>query len=270
MMRLLFIVYVFSVTSYAFMPSVPNMVKEVLEGRNTRPTYIGLRHRVRTGSNEFNEVEEQIFQDRGRTQFVWRTRGQVFTGSRTKDGYALDADHRISSHSSAFLRYLLSSSADELLTTLAAEGFIRPSQMQTYKAGFVMENDPATWNLKENFLIQPDVFLVRLPTDVAIAVHGQGDDRVLYIENEYRGIRRLEWKEGEKLVAWNFQQFAGQKNLGSYPKLLSLEVDGQVQVESSLVAVHTADSKKQPKPVRSNASIGGSDESLLAVLLSYR
>lgn len=270
MIRPLFLATFICVNAFAFIPSVPNLVKEVMEGRNTKPTFIGLRHRVRNGG-EFMEVEEQVFNDRGRLSFAWRSRGQTFSGSRTKEGYALDSDHRVTSRSSAFLKYLLTSSAEDLQATLVNEGFVRQSQAQTYKPGSMTENDPATWNLKENFLIQPDVYLARLP-DVAIMVNGQPGEngRAVYFDEGFRGIRRLEWREGGKTVAWNFQQFLPHKNMGNYPKIMSFEAEGQIQVETSLVSLLSSDAKKQPKPVRSNASVGGSDESLLSVLLSYR
>ncbi len=257
--------------AWGFIPGLTNMVKEVLEGRNSRPSYIQIRHRVRQG-DQFNEVDEQIFQEKGRTQFAWKARGQSYSGTRTRDGYSFDSDKRMASKSAVFLRYFLSTSSEELLSTLVNEGFVRQTQTQAYKTGFLMEGDPSTWNLKENFLIQPDIFMVRLPVDTAIVVVGTGgeDARMVFFDDNLRGIRRFEWRDGGKIHAWNFAHFAEFKNLGRHPKLMNFEVNGQVQVESSLVSILAPDARKQPKPMRSNASIGGDDEQLIDVLLSYR
>ena len=122
-------------------------------------------------------------------------------------------------------------------------------------------------------MIQPDIYLVRLPTDIAIVVVGSNSEessRLLFFDDELKGIRRVEWKEGGKTYAWNFQQFTEFKNLGHYPKLMSFEAEGTTQVETSLVSILTPDARKQPKPARSNASIPDNDEELLDVLLSYR
>lgn len=259
-------------TAWGFIPSLSNMVKEVLEARSARAAYIQIRHRVRQG-DQFQEVDEQIFQEKGRTQFAWKSRGQSYSGQRGREGYALEGDKRIVSKSSAFLRYFLAVSSEELLGTLVNEGFVRQAQTQGYKPGFQMEGDPSTWNLKENFIIQPDVFLARLPSDVAIVVVGSNNEdgsRLVYFDDDLRGIRRFEWRDGGKVHAWNFTHFTDYKNLGRHPKLMSFEIDGAVQVESSLVSILGSDARKLPRPARSNASIGGDDEQLMDVLLSYR
>ncbi len=259
--------------AWAYLPTLPNMLKEILEGRNDKPSYLQLRHRVRISGEQFTEIDEQIFHERGKTLFAWKTGGKSFSGLRTREGYALDSDQRFASRSSVFLKYLLSGSSEELLNLLIAEGFVRQAQIQSWKAGFAFEGDPSTWNLKENFLIQPDIFLSRLTTDVAIAVVGsrtENSSRMVYFDDELHGLRRLEWREGPKIMAWNFQHFTQMKNLGHFPKLMSFEVDGQILVDTSLVSVLTPASRKPPSFTRSNNSPGGNDESHLGMLLGYR
>lgn len=263
----------------AFIPPVPDILRAVTEGRRSRrATEIMIRHKVRLKEGVV-EIDEKLVTERGRAHVLFTSRqGGSTSGSLDKQVWVLAGDVRIETRSTLFLKYLLASSSDDLLSPLIAEQFVRRDQLMQYKPGYSPHGDPKTWEASTHYMRHPDIKLSRLPGGEAIAVTGfaEGESRkTVYFDVALKGIRRLEWKEGENKTAWEFDAFGTAFKEGLLPGRMGFW-QGENEVIASELSIFRGVSdaqaeglKKQFRGAGQQAPTGAFEEAL-RVLLSYR
>ncbi len=269
-------------TANAFFPPVSAMLKEVCSGRkNTSAIEVVLSHKVRLKpEGEGLTVRERIIRDRGRVLFQWTFADGNWGGSWNGKEYSLTGGKSIASETKAFLRVLLAVIPDELQSVLVAEQFIRTDQLYQYKPGFNFEGDPATWNIKDNYLVPTDMSLKKSPLGIFYSVNGLLDGknrRSVYFERSLRGVARIEWQSESGTTAWNFSNFTSQPLGGYFPRVLTFESAGIAIVESvlesarALTATQLQESKKAIEILMKAEGYSSPDsESALKILLSFR
>jgi hypothetical protein len=283
--RLLTLAAVFScVFSFAYIPPVPLLLKEIFDGRKPKIAVEAVfRHRVETRSGEPYEIEEKILSERGQALILWKGPGMGPIAA-TYDGknYALSRDKTYPVRSNLFMKYFFSDSAEEFKETLLSEQFVRRDQLLEYKPGFIPNGDPALWNLRQNYLRHDDIFLQRLQdnlTDISIAVQGTHEGttlRAVYFDRSFKGISRLEWRDGDQWFGWDFEGFARFSADGIYPRRLSFGVQGVEAISSQLVSWRPvrdrqlSEFKSNWKQVARGIGSLASAEPALKLLLSYR
>lgn len=275
MRTLIFILAFIASVGEAFIPPIPLAIREIFDGRKPGALEIVLRHRI--GGGEF---EERIVCERGRYQMVWR--GGLFqqpvAATWERQAYFI-GDRNISSRSGIFLKYFGSHSADEFKDALMAEKFMRRDQMIQFKPGFSPSGDPQTWDLRENYLKHPDIFLERVRGSVAIVVVGLDEGalrKAVAFDRSLKGVRRIEWKDGQEVAGWTFENFSKFPSGGTYPHKLSFDINGNEVISSDVVAVRTigdralADFRTGWKQAASTTGLSPNAEAALQRLLGFR
>jgi hypothetical protein len=274
----------YSIVGYGYIPPVPLMLKEIFEGRKPK---IGIeavfRHRVETRSGGPYDIEEHIVSERGQALILWKGQGMgPVAASWDGKNYALSREKLYPVRSNLFMKYFFSDSAEDFKETLLAEQFVRRDQLLEYKPGFIPSGDPAQWNLRQNYLRHDDIFLQRLQdnlTDISIAVQGTHDGtslRAIYLDRSFKGISRLEWRDGDQWFGWDFEGFARFASDGLYPRRLSFGVQGVEAISSQLVSWRVvrdrqlSELKSNWKQVARGIGSLASAEPALKLLLSYR
>jgi hypothetical protein len=230
-----------SLTARAFIPPLPSILKEVFDARKSGiAAEIYLKHRIEVRPQEFVELEERVLRERNETLFIWRQVGQSAVTAARWEGqnYFFAKDRQAPIGSELPIGYLVTDSADWFRDQMTAEQFIRRDQLYQFKPGFMPQGDPQTWNLKENYLRHEDIFLARLPAGIAIAVQGLSEptaSHTVFFDQALKGILRFEWKQGDQVAAWDFDQFSGKASDGFLPRRLRFERNGTVMVQSELV-----------------------------------
>lgn len=266
-------------TAQAFLPPVAEMLRSVTDGRKSVPVELVVKHRIAVRGSGTVELEERIFDENRKALFLWSggALGAGVSGSLDGTSYRTPGGE-IPTKSLALVRYLTSTNPDELRDGLVAERMIRRDQLAMFKPGFAPEGDPQSWNVKENYLIHPDIYLRRLESGVAIAVVGtdEGDERrTVLFDRALKGIRRFEWKEGESVQSWNCEGFSPFGAAGNYPRRLAFESNGSEVIQSDILAVRLLNAKSAGEFKNSwrqaeKASLSSNGEGILKLLLSYR
>ena len=271
----IFLLGVLSAPAFGFIPPVPNILKEVFDARRSFPgAEIVTRYQVKTPTGT-TEVEERLIGDRNKGYITWRVGGANPVPAYWEKGqYVFPDGKRITSKSSVFNRYFLSNSSDEFRDVLLAERFLNKDQLLQYKTGFEATGDPATWDLKENYLIHPDIFLKRLPGGVGIAVVGTSDgqhERSIYFDKALQGVRRIEWKDGAETVQWTFDQFSGDP---ACPHRMTLEKGREELAFGEVVSCRWLKAKPYTDLIKAfrakYTAVALPGEEALVTLLSYR
>jgi len=269
----------FCALGHAFLPPVNEMLRGVTEGRKNVPVELVVKHRIAVRGSGTIELEERIFDENRKTLFIWS--GGAFgtgVGGTLENTTYRTQGQEFPTKSVALIRYLTASGAEELRDGLIAERMIRRDQLAQFKPGFSPEGDPQTWNVKENYLIHPDIFLRRLENGIAIAVVGseEGDERrTVLFDKGLKGIRKLEWKEAEGIQSWNCEGFTPFGAAGNYPRRLFFENNGSEVIQSDILAVRVLNAKsagdfKNSYRQAEKASLSNNGEGILKLLLSYR
>jgi hypothetical protein len=273
-MRLLLLA-ILSVKANAFVPPVNVVLNQMFDGRKAAPGIeVVFRHRVRAGE-DIVDLDEKLLGTRSRTYAVWKLPdGRSVFATLEKGNYAFTGGQKFTSRSSLFNRSFLSSTAEDFREALIQEGFIRRDQLAQYKPNYNPTGDPSTWNIRENYLIHPDVFLSRFNDTVAFAVMGTNEGnkrRIVHFDRALLGVRRFEWNDANETVAWTFDQFSGGKGSASFPKRLIFHRGDTEIVASEVVSFRLLKEKQLADLIRSmrGASNGSPDEAV-STLLSYR
>lgn len=261
-----------AVPAWPFIPPVPQMIRDVFEGRKPSPAFeMVLRHRIEIRPGETLDLEEQYIGDVNRGSLVWRVPGGGVIGGAAFDrkNYVLGGDRRVAIHTFLTRKYLLSSSSEDFLNSLLAERFVTREQLQQYKPEFNPSGDPQNWDVKSNVLQHDGVFLKRVKGVPAYCVTGGA--KSVYFDKGLAGIRRLEWKEGTETLAWNFDSFSKLQSGGEFPRRMSFERNGSEIIVSELV-LHRPAKEKQISDLRQvgRGAITGNNEEALRLLLGYR
>ena len=269
-----------SSTASAWIPPLPTIVNEIFDGRKVRnATEVVVRHTVELQPGQAMDVEERMAVIRNRRYAIWKVGAVLVAGTFDKDKYLVAGDKAFTTRSALWPKYLTYVNGDDFLSALVAEGFARRDQLQQFKPGFKAEGEPKTWNVKEQLLKHDDIFLTRLTRGVSIIVIGtqEGENRkAVFFDPGFRGVRRIEWKEGPQVVAWEFDGFHnGGKDMGLLPRQFFFEVEGVEKIHSELVAARSLTDKqiKDYQTAHRAASTAGMPEnveSVLQLLLSYR
>ena len=203
MKRILLFGLVLCTSAQAYIPPVAALIRESFDGRKISGAAVEavLRHRVEPTPGSVFVVEERVVSERGRMSSLVTGGGQA--------PVALAPERP-----SVLLAYLLYTNPDGFRDLLIAEGFIRRDNLAEYKPGSRLEGDPATWDLKEIYVLHDNVYLSRLKSGIAYTVEGNG--KAIHFDTGLRGVRRLEWREGENVIAWNL-------DAGFPPKRMTFE-----------------------------------------------
>lgn len=267
----------------AFIPSVPGILKEVFDNGHTgKPWEVVIRHRIEPRPGEVYLVEEKMLEEKGRLSFLWSgsVLGHATSGtlesSSEKSGYVLAGGHSIGTSSIVLPRYLAWSSADQMRDILLKEGFLRRDQFAEFEPNTTFEGDPQGWDLREKYIRHSDIYLHRLGSLTAIAVAGTEQanaKRIIYFDKGLRGIRRLEWVDGEAVAAWTLEGFSGKEG---HPRHFTFEWNGNLVVTSDILFSRAAgdrqvqEFKAAARLASHDTSLSSGAESALKTLLSYR
>ena len=263
----------------AFIPSVPQILREVFDGRRGRKaTEVHLRHRVQSDAGAV-EIDERIFVEKGKPVFLFKAQGseEVFGAALQKGQYAFRGGLTVPTSSIVVLKYLLATTSEELQGALVAEQFVRREQLQQFKGGFTAEGDPALWDLKTVYLIHPGIYLARFDGAITIAVSGLSEadeSRAVYFDRSLKGIRRVEWRSRGAARAWRMEGFVPMGSEGRFPSRLSFLSGESTLVFSELKSLRVP-SESAVRDLRAAAGRGGGTpsgavESALRTLLGYR
>lgn len=268
-----------SLPAIAFIPPVSSMLREVTDGRKAGSFEVVIRHRMSVRGSGAVEVEERIVNERNRHSLLWS--GSAFprglAGTFERYQYIV-GDTAIAARSAAWVTYLAGIGGDALRDVLLNEQFVRRDQLLQYKPGWTPAGDPQTWELRENYLRHPDICLKRFAGSVAIAIVGMEEGSVaktLYIDKALKGIRRLEWKDGQEVNAWNFESFSPMPAGGQFPRRITFETGGAEVITSDLIAARPitgkalSDFKNSWKQAHREPA-ASSGEGILKLLLSFR
>lgn len=269
----------------ALLPPLSFVIRDVFENRKPVAIEAILKHQIELKGEKI-EIEERIVRERGQVRVIWRVPGGMqIPASYERAGYVMGNGRGYPSRTSLFMRYLMFDSADDFRDQLISEQFIRRDQLFQYKPGYIPTGDPQTWNLRENYMRHPDIFLQRLPKGIAVSVVGVEDSnnrRAVFFDypkkgNErVEGILRLEWKEENQVAGWNFDQFSRSGSDGWYPRHASFDVGGVEMINTQILAWRSIkeralnDSRNQWKAMPRATALPSNVEAALKLLLSYR
>ena len=272
-------------SAFALKPPLAFVLKDVFDNRKPGAAVeVVLKHTIELKGEKI-EIEERIVRERGQTRITWKIPGgSVVPATYERAGYVIARDHVFPSRTGLFIKYLTYDNSDDFRDQLIAEQFIRRDQLFQYKPGFIPTGDPQTWNMPENYMKHSDIFLSRLSRGIAVAVVGMQDAanrRSVFFDlpkkgsEHVDGVYRLEWKEDNQVVAWNFDTFVKSGD-GFYPRHGSFEVGGVELINTQVLAWRAlrdkalSDSRNQWKALPRGSSLPASVEAGLKLLLSYR
>jgi len=286
-MRLVWIILLWGTTASAYIPSVPAILKHgIFDGRRAlTAAEIVFRHRIVVEASQLINIEERIVGRPENLYITWREiGGQLTKGRYSGKKYTISRLGKKTTKSRLFLYLFLGHKWESFRDFLISESFIRRDQLLEFKPGFVLEGDPKGWNMKENRMFHPDIFLDRQNRKISIAVIGRkngGSKRAVYFSRDLKGVTRFEWVDSGSSVTWNFDNFRRFRfkkyQFKSYfPRNSSMEVNGTTIIQSELISYKTMSRKifnnyrskwsKIPTPETYPESF----ESALSILLSYR
>lgn len=263
----------------AFVPPLATIMKANFDGRKPAPTETAFRHQIQSANGESMIVEERIAEIGDKTYIIFRnpSYGDI-AGTWSKGTYFFSGDKKISSHSRAFLAFYTATNSDLFRDVLIEDKFLKRDQLTQYKSSFTPQGDPATWDLKENYVVQSQVYFSRTPQGPAIVAIGNEEGktrRAVFFDKTTFLLSRLEFREGNGEFAWNFR---GNKKIagdGFFPEEMSFTVNNRTVIQSSLVSRQLLKGKAKTQWLDRFSSISKSGlapnfEEGLRTLLGYR
>lgn len=279
--RLLLVFVLVASVAHPFIPPLTELLNDVFAGRkNNEAVELQFRHQVQVKEGEFIEVTEQFLGNRSGGLIQWAMNGQppVYCDWNGKD-YTFRNGKTVPSRTAAFIDYFLVEGGTEYQDRLLRERFLRRDQLLQYRPGYNPAGDPKTWDVKANYLLHDDIFLVKLPREFAVSVVGmsEGDQkRAFYLSRTGRGISRLEWVVGSETAAWDFGAFAATPGMGRMPRVLSLQINGMERVKSTLSSAKPirrdalATARTASRQPSSSASPSSQIEEAIRLIVRYR
>ncbi|MFM8270068.1 MAG: hypothetical protein ACKN9V_07750 [Pseudomonadota bacterium] len=230
----------FSLDGMAFVPPLTAIFKANFDGRKSLPTETVFRHQIKLKNGENIALEEKLAEIGGKTYVVFRSPsyGDV-AGTWSKGSYYFAGEKKVPSRSKAFLSFYSASNGDEFRDVLLDEKFLKRDQFNQYKSSFTPQGDPATWDLKENYVVQPNVYFSKTPQGPAIVAVGLDENkmrRAVFFDKGTLLLSRIEWRDGDQETSWNFRGSKKFPGDSSFPDEMSLVLDKQVIIQSSLVS----------------------------------
>ncbi len=280
MKTLLLLPFLFSTLSSAFVPPVGSVIKEIFDVRKPGVVIeLTYKHQVEVAQGTTVTVDESFLYSQGKGYFLWKTPNHVpVYGVQERKAYLVGSDRKMNARSFLYTKYLGTASAEDFKEQLISEQFIRRDQLLQYKPGYTFEGDPDSWQVQENYVKHPDVRFKRLDSMVTIAVQGMDDpqnNRTVFFDAKFQGVRKFEWKEGGNTSSWSFSDFNKYQD-GLFPKSMRFEQNGSELVSSELIQVRGLKDKAFQNTLKAWQKSGlkntssGSLEDALKVLLSYR
>lgn len=280
MKLLLVLPLLISTLCFSFVPPVGSVIKEIFDVR--KPGVIielTYKHTVELSQGNAVTVDESLLYSGGKAYFLWKSPNHVpVYGVQERKSYIVGSDKKMNARSFLYSKYLASPSAEDFKEQLISEQFIRRDQLLQYKPGFSFEGDPDSWQVRENYVKHPDVNFKRIGSLVTIAVlgmDGKDNQRTVYFDSKFQGVRKLEWKEGNNVSSWSFSDFNKYQD-GIFPKSMRFEQNGTELVSSEVIQVRGLRDKAFQNTLKAwqksgakNSSSGQLEEAL-KVLLSYR
>lgn len=269
----------FSHSLLAFVPPLTAILKAGFEGRKPVPSETIFRHQVILKSGEALTIEEQFTEIGGRTYVIFKSSayGEV-AGNWSRGVYTFSGDKKISSRSSVWPKFWLSTNGDSFREQLIQEKFLKRDQFSQFKTSFAPKGDPASWDLKENYIVQPQVYFSRTPAGPAVVAVGTEEGssrRAVFFDKTSLGLSRLEWKESDQVTSWNFSGYKKIAGDGIFPTELNFNFENSEVVHSNLVGRRLLKDKLKSQWLERFSSLSknplsSSFEEGLRILLGYR
>jgi hypothetical protein len=269
----------FALKALAFVPPLTAVFKVNFEGRKSLPTETVFRHQIQLKSGENMVVEERLAEIGGKIYVLFRSPSYGDTGGTFSKGvYSFSGDKKLISRSRAFLSFYTASNGDQFREILIDERMLKRDQFSQYKASFAPQGDPANWDLKENYVVHSDVYFSKTPQGPAIIAVGSEEGktrRAVFFDKGTLLLSRLEWREANQEIAWNFR--GGKKFPGDslFPDEMTFSVDNRVIVQSNLISRQFLKDKSKTQwldkfSTISKSAMAPSLEEGLRILLGYR
>ncbi|NBT59732.1 hypothetical protein EBT16_13205 [bacterium] len=268
-----------SFKALAFVPPVSSILKACFEGRKSGDSETVFRHQIQLKSGESMVVEERLAEIGGKVYVVFRSPSFGETGGTwSKGSYVFSGDKKFPSRSRAFVSYFTSSNGDQFREVLVDEKLLKRDQLVQYKPSFNPQGDPATWDLKENYVIQPQVYFSKTPQGPAIVAVGTQEGKIrkaVFFDKGTLLLSRIEWREMTQDIAWNFRGTKKWAGDGYFPEDMTFTLDGRLIIQSSLVSRQPLKEKSKSRwLVRfsefSKSGMNSNLEEGLRILLGYR
>ncbi len=264
--------------SYGYIPPVREIVESIYDGRKPQSGLeFQISHRVQVPGGQVAEVAERIVVDGNAVQIIWKTQGATVAAQWERQSYVVNSQASLASRSSLFMKYLVGTAPEDFTRQLMNEQFMRREQLVVFNGGYTPKGDPNTWKPKTFYKLHDDIFFSRLNSGAAVAVVGLDEGslkKTVYFDDDFRGVARLEWKEGAGVTAWDFGGFT--KSAGAfYPKRLSFIYQGVERVTSTVASVKVlkapglSEFKKSFLAARAGG-VNSTAEPVLKLLLSHR
>lgn len=269
----------FSLRAFSFVPPLASVFKMNFDGRKSLPTETVFRHQIQLKSGESMVIEEKLAEIGGKTYFIFRSPSYGdAAGTWTKGSYSFVGDKKIPSRSRSFLSFYTASNGDQFRDVLVEEKLVKRDQFNQYKSSFTPQGDPATWDLKENYVIQPQVYFSRTPQGPAIMAVGIQEDkmrRAVFFDKSTLLLSRIEWRDGNQEVAWNFRGNRKVSGESNFPDDLFFTVDNRTIVQSNLISRQFLKGKAKNQwldrfSAVSRSGLNPNLEEGLRILLGYR
>ncbi|NBX75197.1 MAG: hypothetical protein EBQ92_01420 [Proteobacteria bacterium] len=262
-----------------FVPPLTAVFKAGFDGRKSVPTETVFRHQIQLRSGENIAVEERLAEIGGKIYMIFRSPsyGDV-AGTFSKGFYSFTGDKRVASRSRAFISFYTASNADQFREVLIDERLVKRDQFSQYKSSFTPQGDPATWDLKENYVVHPDVYFSKTPQGPAIIAVGTEEGktrRSVFFDKGTLLLSRIEWRESNQESAWNFRGSKKFPGDSSFPDEMTFTVDGRAVVQSNLISRQFLKGKSKTQWLdkfssTSKSSMAPGLEEGLRILLGYR
>ncbi len=277
--KLALVFLAFSRLAFGYIPPVREMVESVYEGRKPQSGLeVVLSHKIQLPSGQQAVVDERIVAEGNTVHVIWKTQGQTIGATWERQSYVVNGQS-LASRSSAFMKYFVGASPEDFLRQLLNEQFVHREQLITFNSGYTPKGDPNTWKSRSFFKLHDDIYFARLTTGAAIAVVGLDEGSVrkaVYFDDDFKGISRLEWREGAGTTTWDFAGFTkAPGGIGLYPKRMTFTAQGVERIVSTVPAVRAlkanqlAEFRKSFQAARTS-SVSSNAEPVLKILLGYR
>lgn len=264
---------------FGFVPPLAFIIKANFDGRKGLPVESVFKHQIVLQTGETFTVEERLAEIGGKIYLIFKSSNYGEVGCVwSKGSYGFSSDKKLVGRSRAFNYFFTMNKPDSYREVLIGEQFLKRDFFTQYKSPFIPQGDPASWDMKENYVIHPEINFSRTPAGPAITAIGfeqSGVRKSVSFEKESLLLDRLEWKEGTQITSWNFQSFKKFAGDGWFPTEISFNADNKVVVTSSLISRQYLkdQSSKQWLTKFSSASksaLSSNFEEGLKVLLEYR
>jgi hypothetical protein len=278
--RLFFFISIcFALKTLAFVPPLTAVFKANFDGRKPGPTETVFRHQIQLKSGESLAVEERLAEIGGKIYVIFRSPSYGDVGGTLSKGfYSFSGDKKFPSRSRAFLSFYTASNGDQFREVLIDERMVKRDQFSQYKSSFTPQGDPANWDLKENYVIHSDVYFSKTPQGPAIIAIGSEEGktrRAVFFDKGTLLLSRLEWRETNQEIAWNFRGSKKVSGDGLFPDEMTFSVDNRLIVQSNLISRQFLKGKSKTQwldkfSASPKSSMSPNLEEGLRILLGYR